>query len=233
MLNTGRSMVLWAGVLVVSAGVHAKQSTDGLSGAWAAPEYKVTVSSDSDFSIWGRGSSKVRNIDLSLQRNGEGILRVHKSVVDAQGKTKPYSASVVEVRLKVEMPDKPPAGEALRPAVTVLGAEERYLDGGDEPRTIEGLKVSFHIPATDASRLNIRYDTAEGRGSFGESLNRHDGGAASSSAQGSHDSGAYQPGWRPSEPSRFSRSADLSSRRTRHPTGSEEPSNIGRDVLWF
>ena len=190
MLRTTGRVVLAVGVLAAAAGVHAQRATYSLSGSWKAPEYKVAVSGELDVSVWGRGSSKIRNVDLSLEPSGEGILRVHTSVVDAQGKPKPYSASVVETRLKVEMPDTPPAGEALRPTVSVMDAKERYLDGGDEPRLIEGLRVSFHIPATDPARLNIRFDTAQGRGSFGESLHRHDGSAASGSGQRVSDDGA-------------------------------------------
>src|SRR5262249_16392577 len=58
-----------------------------LAGKWKAEEYKVPLDTDFDVSVWGRGASKVRNVDLALEPDGDGLLRVHSTVVDCRGKT--------------------------------------------------------------------------------------------------------------------------------------------------
>lgn len=140
------------------------------AGVWKAPEYQVAANTDLDVSVWGQGASKVRKIQLSLEPDGNGVLRVHNSVVDARGRVRPYSTSVVEARLRLEAPEKWDETR-IEPVVTVVGAEERYLDGTGEKIVIEGLKVSINS-MTNMQSLNIRYDTAQGTGSFGETLTR-------------------------------------------------------------
>lgn len=118
MLKTHRFMT-WAatGLVVATTGlaflgaasrsavtpVSISNPSAALSGAWKAPEYKVAVSGDLDTEVWGRGASKVRNVELILEPNGEGVLRVRESVVDRKGVVRPYSATVIEARIKVEM----------------------------------------------------------------------------------------------------------------------------------
>jgi hypothetical protein len=140
-------------------------------GVWKAPEYKVAASTELDVQVWGKGASKVRNVQLAIEPDGDGLLRLHQSVVDARGRVRPYSASVIEARLQIEAPAATDSTR-IEPVVKVLSAEERYLDGTNERRTIEGLKVSVSMPSADSRILNFRYDTAEGNGSFGESLAR-------------------------------------------------------------
>lgn len=187
MLKTHRFMT-WAatGLVVATTGlaslgaasrsavtpVSISNPSAALSGAWKAPEYKVAVSGDLDTEVWGRGASKVRNVELMLEPNGEGVLRVRESVVDRKGVVRPYSATVIEARIKVEMTAAAEGADALRPAVRVLDAEERYLDDPKDRRKLDGVTVSLHMPASDTRMLNVRFDTPQGTGSFGETLNR-------------------------------------------------------------
>ncbi len=166
---------------VAAAGRDVPQATAGpraLTGTWKAQDYKVTVSGDLETEVWGRGASKVRRVELTLELDGDGILRVRNSVVYRKGVPRPYSSSVVEVRLKVEMPATLEAGVAAMPGVRVLSAEERYLDDPNDRRTLDGLTVSLHIPAPESGLLNLRFDTAQGTGSFGETLSRPRAGTA-------------------------------------------------------
>jgi hypothetical protein len=141
------------------------------TGIWKAPVYKVAASSDLDRQVWGKSASKVRTVQLAVEPNGEGLLRVENSVVDGHGRVKAFSASLVEAHLQIAPPAAPNAAR-LEPVVTVMSADERYLDGSKERRPIEGLKVSLSVPASDPSLLNLRYDTVQGTGSFGETLTR-------------------------------------------------------------
>jgi hypothetical protein len=161
-------------VAIFTAPLVAGDNSDRITsfaGVWHAPEYKVAANTDLDVAVWGRNASKVRNVQLFLEPDGHGVLRVHNSVVDARGRVRPYSASVVEAHLKLEAPGKWD-DTRIEPIVTVISAEERYLDGTGEKTVIEGLKVSINS-MTNMQTINIRYDTARGTGSFGETLTRH------------------------------------------------------------
>jgi hypothetical protein len=155
-----------------------------LAGFWKAQEYKVNINSDLDVSVWGPGASKVRSVELALESSGTGVLRVRSSVVDSRGRTKPYSASVIEARLQVQEPAVSAAG-VVEPQVTVVSAEERYLDGSAERRTIDGLTIRIHAMSPTSNEINFRYDTAQGNGSFGETLIRRAKTAGKGSASGS------------------------------------------------
>ena len=158
-------------VAVVSAQQTATTvNVRNFAGMWKAPEYKVAANTDLDLQVWGKGASKVRNVTLAMEPGGAGILRIHNSVVDARGRVKPYSASVIEARLQIEAPTVSSDSVRIEPVVKVLSAEERYLDGSKERRTLEGITVTMSMPSADSNRLNIRYDTPQGTGSFGETL---------------------------------------------------------------
>lgn len=165
-----------SGIAVVTAQAPAntRDILHTLAGKWKAPEYKVPASTDLDVSVWGRGASKVRNVELALEPDGDGILRVHTAVVDQRGRTKRFSASVVEAHLRVQPPSDP-AKLPIEPRVTVVSAEERYLDDSGDRRPIEGLTVKLHAMSPTSREMNFRFDTAEGRGSFGETLVRQSG----------------------------------------------------------
>lgn len=163
---------LLAGPLSAGQGKSSPNVIQSLAGFWKAPEYRVPISSDLDVQVWGPGASKIRNVELALESGGDAMLRVNQSVVDRRGRTRPYSASVIEAKLKVEPPDPSSTSEAIEPRVTVLQAEERYLDGTDERRAIEGLTVKLHTLSSTGGQLNVRFDTAQGYGSFGETLQR-------------------------------------------------------------
>jgi hypothetical protein len=166
-------MALALGIATAAAQTNddARSVLQALAGKWTARELKVPASTELDQTVWGPGASKVRNVELALEPDGDGVLIVRKSVVDARGKTKQFSSTVVEARLHVEAPTDPKA-EPVLPKVTVLSAEERYLDGSGEKVTIEGLKVSLHTLSLSSGQLNVRFDPPQGTGSFGETLQR-------------------------------------------------------------
>ena len=141
-----------------------------LAGAWKAQELKIPATSDLDREVWGPNASKVRNVQLAIEPDGSGTLRIQSSVVDASGRPKRYSQSVTEARLRVGEPQA--GGDRVQPAVTVVSAEERYLDDPKDVRRIEGLRLKLDLMNMESKDLNIFYETAEGNGSFGETLRR-------------------------------------------------------------
>ncbi len=177
MLTTTRTYVLLSGLVLSSlafspSALSAEEApvVPLLAGAWKAPELKVPATSDLDREVWGPNASKVRNIQLALEPDGTGTLRIHSSVVDANGRPKRYSQSVIEARVKVGEPQ--PGGDRVQPAVTVVSAEERYLDDPKDVRRIEGLRVRLDLMNRESKDLNLFFETAEGNGSFGETLRR-------------------------------------------------------------
>jgi hypothetical protein len=182
MIATVRSAVMVVGCFVaftpMSRIAVEAQTTDSsasvlqeLAGSWKAPTYKVGLSSDLDVAVWGPGASKVRNVELVLEPSGAGVLRVSTSVLNRQGRVAPFSASVVEARLSVRAPETTTAG-SIEPPVTVLSAEERYLDDDNDRRSVDGLTVKLHSLLPIGDRLNVRFDLERGTGSFGETLVR-------------------------------------------------------------
>jgi hypothetical protein len=57
-------------------------------------------------------------------------------------------------------------------AVTVKRAERRYPDDPKGTWELDGLRVTVSTFSDDPSRIEVRVDTPEGRGSFWETLRR-------------------------------------------------------------
>lgn len=180
MLTTARTYTCLAGLLAAAAAsVSLSASTlpgadtrvvAALAGAWKAQELKVPASTELDRQVWGEDASKVRNVQLLLEPNGSGTLRIASSVVDSKGRPKQYSQSVIEARVTLAEP--PAGGDRVQPQVTVVSAEERYLDDPKDVRKLDGVKLKVDLQTLDSPILNIFYETPQGNGSFGESLQR-------------------------------------------------------------
>ena len=165
-----------AGLLVapIEGAQAAGDGLEALAGVWKAPRREVSLSSDLHVAVWGKGALQVRDVELVIEPSGDAVLKVATSVVGPEGKTKAYSASVTEAKLRIKTPNvsEEAAGGAIRPEVIVVSAEERYLDDPNDRHAVDGLQISLGAQAPDSPSLNFRFDTARGRGSFGETLIR-------------------------------------------------------------
>ena len=140
-----------------------------ISGAWRATEERTPRTSDLDVKVFGAGASNVRNVTLTIEPAGRGKMSVSTAVVGRDGRR--YAPSVVEANFTVADPVSSSFGR-LSPTITVVDAEERYLDGGRERWPIEGARVSITIVDPAAGEIEFRWDTKDGRGSFGTALKR-------------------------------------------------------------
>jgi hypothetical protein len=140
-----------------------------ISGVWRATEDRNPRTSDLDVKVFGAGASNVRNVTLTIEPNGRGKLSVSTAVVGRDGRR--YAPSVVEANFTVADPVSSSLGR-LSPAIVVVDAEERYLDGGHERWPIEGARVSITVIDPAAGEIEFRWDTRDGRGSFGTALKR-------------------------------------------------------------
>ncbi len=168
MIAATAAFLAGAALTLSASSRDAKSPVGHLAGIWSAPVYEVPLNSDFDRSVWGPNASHRRNVDLAIESTGDGILTVRTAVVDSKGRTKPGSVSVSEARISVGLPEA--GGEA--PIVSVLSAERTYPDDPSDRWPLDGLAVKVSPVASDANRINIRFDTPEGTGSFGETLVR-------------------------------------------------------------
>jgi hypothetical protein len=140
-----------------------------ISGVWRATEDRTPRTSDLDVKVFGAGASNVRNVTVTIDSAGRGKLSVTTAVVGRDGRR--YAPSVVEANFTVADPVSSSFGR-LSPAITVVDAEERYLDGGHERWPMEGARVSITVIDPTAGEIEFRWDTRDGRGSFGTALKR-------------------------------------------------------------
>jgi hypothetical protein len=152
-----------------------------LAGTWKAPEERTPKNSALDEQVFGAGAVDVRTVTLVVSSSGDGTLEIRRSVVGSKGKV--FAPSVMDVKLRIGEPVTLELGH-LKPAVTVTGAEERYLDGDHERWTREGTRLSLSLVDLSSKDVNIQFDTPDGRGAFGATLR------SSSASTGGADSRA-------------------------------------------
>jgi hypothetical protein len=119
--------------------------------------------------VFGPGAFDVRNVTLTIRPSGEGTLNISTAVVGRNGRR--YAPSAVEAKLTIGDPVTSSL-DHLSPTLTVVSAEERYLDGSHERWTIDGARASIIVIDPTATEIEFRYDTKDGRGSFGLALKR-------------------------------------------------------------
>jgi hypothetical protein len=140
-----------------------------LAGAWKAPEYKMRrAAGESDLAVFGPNAFDVRNVDLTLEPSGEGVLKISTSVLDQKGKS--WAPTVIEAKLAVSPPKAPAAGRC-EPAVAVTSAEERYMDETNYRAPINGAHAMM-IVDPGGKRMDVRFETPKGPGSFWTTLTR-------------------------------------------------------------
>jgi hypothetical protein len=143
-----------------------------LAGTWKSTPDQIKLTSDFDKSVWGPDASSVRAVELVIRPTGEATLKVTKKVIDGKGRTVPASTWIEEVQLRLGAARDGVATRVEHDA-TVTSAVRLFPDDKDYRWTLEGLRVKVvTFKDGDGSTLEIRYDTAEGRGSFWETLRR-------------------------------------------------------------
>ena len=140
-----------------------------LAGVWKAAEERTPRATELDVNVFGPGASDVRNVTLTIRPSGDGTLSISTAVVGKQGRR--YAPSVVETKLMIGDPVTT-VFDRVAPTVMVSSAEERYLDGEHERWPKEGTRVSITLARAAATEIELRYDTKDGRGSFGATLHR-------------------------------------------------------------
>jgi hypothetical protein len=138
-----------------------------LTGTWKAQEERTPRGTPLDEQVFGAGAVNVRTITLVISPAGDADLQIRRSVVGARGKV--FAPSVTEVKMKITEPVTSTLGH-LEPKVTVTSAEDRYLDGGHERFTRDGVRVNISLYSPASNELNLQYEALDGRDGFGATL---------------------------------------------------------------
>jgi hypothetical protein len=138
-----------------------------LTGTWRAPEERTPRGTPLDEQVFGAGAVNVRTVTLVISPTGDADLQIRRSVVGSAGKV--FAPSVTEVKMKIAGPVTPTLGH-LEPTVTVTSAEDRYLDGGHERFTRDGIRVNISLYSPTSNELNLQYEASDGRDGFGATL---------------------------------------------------------------
>ena len=72
-----------------------------LAGSWKAPQYKLKRGGDESTAVFGPNASDVRDVELTLDASGSGVLKITTSVLDQKGKT--WAPTQVEAKIALGM----------------------------------------------------------------------------------------------------------------------------------
>jgi hypothetical protein len=141
-----------------------------LAGVWKASQYKMKRASEVGTLVFGPEAFDIRDVDLTLEPSGEGVLKISTSVLDQKGKT--WAPTLIEAKLTVAAPQAagPTAGTGrCEPVVTVTSVNERYLDDTKYQTPLPGSRVTI-VTDQAAKQLEVRFETPKGEGSFWSTL---------------------------------------------------------------
>ena len=124
-----------------------------------------------DEQVFGSGAFGIRNVTLSIRPTGDGTLRVYTAIVGRTGRV--YVPTLIEAQFRL---DKPVTASTtgVAPTLVVTSAAERELDGTHEHWSVEGARLDISLPDRNGSKLNLQFDTKDGRDGFGVTLDRRD-----------------------------------------------------------
>ena len=151
-----------------------------LAGTWKGPTERLPLSGDFNEQVWGKNAVSVRDVSLSVKPTGEAVLTVSRKVLDARGRVVPGSASVEQADITIGAA-QPGFATRLDHDVKVVKAERSYPDDPKDRWTLDNLRVSVVSFTDGAQTLEVRFEPADGKGSFSELLTRQ-GGATRKSA---------------------------------------------------
>ena len=146
-------------------------TASSLTGTWRSVPEETPLSSAFDESVWGKNAVAVRTVAMTITPNGGATLTVTRKVLDARRREIKAATSIEHAELSLGNVER---SIDVRSdfAVTVKHAERRYPDDPAGTWTLQGLRVTVSTFADDPSRIEVRVDTPEGRGSFWETLRR-------------------------------------------------------------
>jgi hypothetical protein len=157
-------------VLILAPSVAAT-SAPTLTGTWRSAVEETPLSSSFDESVWGKNAKSTRAVEMTVRPGGDATLTVTRKILDARGREIKPATSIEHAEISIGAVQHTIDVRADL-AVTVKRAERRYPDDPAGTWALDGLKVTVSTFSDDPSRIEVRVDTPEGRGSFWETLRR-------------------------------------------------------------
>ena len=148
-----------------------------LVGTWHAKTERLPLTGDFNERVWGKNAVSLRDVTLAVKPNGEATLTISRKVVDGRGRVAPGSPSIEQADIVIGEA-KPGLASRVDHEVRVVKAERRYPDNAGDRWPLENLRVNV-VSFTDAkNEIEVRFEPADGNGSFSETLTRAIAGAA-------------------------------------------------------
>ena len=141
------------------------------AGSWQSAADELPLNAPHQEAVWGKNAKEVRTVQMAVRPTGDTTLTVTRKVIDARGRIVKGTTSIEHIELQLR-PAESAAGPRTELPVTLKHAERRYPDDPGGTWTLEGLKVTVTAFADDRSRLEVRVDFPDGRGSFWDTLRR-------------------------------------------------------------
>ena len=147
------------------------RTAPALTGTWRSAEERVPLNSPFDVSVWGKGATSVRLVEMTVKAAGEATVTVTRKVTNAQNRTVPGSTAIERADVVIGESREGLAGRREYD-LKVVKAERRYPDLPNSTWSLDGLKVKLTAGGASPQSMEIRFDTPEGDGSFWETLRR-------------------------------------------------------------
>jgi hypothetical protein len=142
-----------------------------MTGTWKALTERLPLTGDFNEQVWGKNAVSVRDVTLSVKATGDAVLTVSRKVLDARGRVVPGSASVEKADITIGAA-QPGFATRLDHAVTVVKAERTHPDDPTDRWPLENLRVGVVSFSDGAPSLEVRFEPADGQGTFSELLTR-------------------------------------------------------------
>jgi hypothetical protein len=146
-------------------------SAPSIIGTWKTPTERLPLTGDFNEKVWGKNAVSVRDVTLSVKPAGDAVLTVSRKVLDARGRVVPGSASVEQAEITIGAAE-PGFATRLDHAVTVVKAERSYPDDPKDRWPLENLRVGVVSFSDGTPSLEVRFEPADGKGTFSELLTR-------------------------------------------------------------
>jgi hypothetical protein len=118
--------------------------------------------------VFGPNAFDVRDVELTVQPSGDGLLKISTSVVDEKKRT--WAPTLIEANVTVGSA-QPAANGRCEASVKVTSAREQFLDETKYTAPVEGARVRI-LTDPAMGQLEVRFETPKGEGSFWTTMRR-------------------------------------------------------------
>jgi hypothetical protein len=151
-----------------------------LVGTWKAKTERFPLTGDFNEKVWGKDAVSVRDVTLAVKSTGEATLTISHKILDARARVVPGSPSVEQAEVTISGA-RPGFATRVDYEVRVVKAERRYPDTPGDRWMLDNLRVGVVSFTDDRDALEIRFEPADGQGSFSDLLARQRTAARSTS----------------------------------------------------